>query len=75
MRIIASLVMASALAAASVVAQAENAPAEPVKSEGSAAPDASAATEKPAEAARPTVQTNAAEPRKSGLDQPLCTGE
>jgi hypothetical protein len=75
MRPITSLVIASTLAVVSTVAQAENAPAKPVKTDAPATPVTSAAADKPAETAKPVAQTNVAKPRESGLDQPLCTGE
>lgn len=72
MRIIVSLITALVFAAAGSTAWAEDASAEPAKTEAPAAP---ATPGKSAETAKPTAQANAVEPRKSGLDQPLCTGE
>ncbi|HEU0282361.1 MAG TPA: hypothetical protein VFQ99_01135 [Gallionella sp.] len=75
MRIIISFIAASMFAATGSTAWAGPTSAEPAKTEAPAAPVTSATPGKSAEAAKPTAQANAVEPRKSGLDQPLCTGE
>lgn len=66
------IISAWLLAATASTAWAEDAPAEPAKTEmpaASATPDNSAGTAKAA------AQEKAVKPRESGLNQPLCTGE
>ena len=69
MRTIVSLFAALACVTASLAAQAETVAAEPVKAE---APPVRANPDNSTEVAEPAAQAKAAEPLKSGLDQPLC---
>lgn len=69
MRIIISLIIASAFIASSSLAMAEAVSAEPAKTETSATP---ATPDSSAGAAKLATQEKVAAPAVSGLEQPLC---